>query len=75
MGLRLSVLSLQSFAAKHPDVKSQHIIALLAMRGDLNRSAVNKVSLLNTKATEILAGASFPVLCSQLLWLSAKSWE
>ena len=34
----------QSLASKHPDVKSHHIIAVLAMRGDLGRAAVTKVT-------------------------------
>ena len=35
---------MQSLASKHPDVKSHHIIAVLAMRGDLGRAAVTKVT-------------------------------
>ena len=46
----VSVPLLQSLAAKHSDVKSQHIVALLAMRGDLGRNAVIKVSSLHMEA-------------------------
>ena len=37
----------QSLASKHPDVKSNHILAVLAMRGDLGRAAVTKVTHLS----------------------------
>ena len=29
---------------KHPDVKANHVLAVLAMRGDLNKTSVAKVS-------------------------------
>lgn len=36
-------LEISSLASKHPDVKPAHVIAVLAMRGDLNKSGVTKV--------------------------------
>ena len=29
---------------KHPDIRANHVLAVLAMRGDLNKTAVIKVS-------------------------------
>ena len=57
----VSVPLLQSLAAKHSDVKSQHIVALLAMRGDLGRNAVIKVCSPHMEAP--VNGSSFPGRC------------
>lgn len=34
----------QGMANKHPDIRLNHVIPVLAMRGDLNRSLVQKAS-------------------------------
>lgn len=35
--------TLQAMGKDHPDVRVNHIVAVLAMRGDLNRGLVQKV--------------------------------
>ena len=39
------IMIIQSLMGRHPDVKANHVLAVLAMRGDLNRSMVIKVGL------------------------------
>jgi hypothetical protein len=43
-GRLASLFSLQGLANKHPDIRLNHVVPVLAMRGDLNRSLVQKVS-------------------------------
>ncbi len=43
----------QALSTKHPDVRSTHVIAILAMRGDLNKSLVAKVTFCNMQRLNI----------------------
>ena len=40
-------LSLQSLANKHREVNEGHVVALLAMRGDMSKAQVTKVGVVS----------------------------
>ena len=68
----VSVPLLQSLAAKHSDVKSQHIVALLAMRGDLGRNAVIKVSSPHIYTWKLQSMGAHSQAAAQL---GTETWE
>ena len=52
----------QSLVMKHPDIKSNHVIAVLSMRGDLNKSLVTKVRSSKADITHTHTHSAFPTL-------------
>ena len=56
-------LLIQGLVNKHPDVKANHILAVLAMRGDLNKTTVTKVGI---KISQRFHPSPAP--CTHLLW-------